>query len=211
MFTGKFVFICVALQMLIGIFVGYQMQKELQGPRHHLHHPDDADDALAVVVGFLWRYMLNSEWGIVNFLLSSVGIAKVDWLGQTNAALLWAAAAADTWMWNALHRAAGHRRVPCIPETIYEAARGRWRKPRLQVLPHHAAHVGARAVHRADPQAHRLVQAVTISSSRSPEAGRAPARRPSPSLSPRPPSAISTRARPRRSPSSCSSSSSACR
>ena len=30
-FTGKFVFICVSLQMLIGIFVGYQMQKNFRG------------------------------------------------------------------------------------------------------------------------------------------------------------------------------------
>jgi multiple sugar transport system permease protein len=120
-FTGKFVFICVTLQMLIGIFVGYQMQKNFRG-RDVIFTILMMPMMLSpVVVGFLWRYMLNSEWGIVNFLLSSVGFAKVDWLGQTNAAL-WAAAAADTWMWTPFIVLLATAAFRGIPETIYEAA-----------------------------------------------------------------------------------------
>jgi len=120
-FTGKFVFICVTLQMLIGIFVGYQLQKNFRGR-------DIVFTALMmpmmlspVVVGFLWRYMLNSEWGIVNFLLYSVGLPKIDWLGQANAAL-WAAAAADTWMWTPFIILLATAAFRGIPETIHEAA-----------------------------------------------------------------------------------------
>jgi multiple sugar transport system permease protein len=120
-FTGKFVFICVVLQMLIGIFVGYQMQKNFRG-RDIIFTLLMMPMMLSpVVVGFLWRYMLNSEWGIINFLLSSVGFAKVDWLGQTNAAL-WAAAAADTWMWTPFIVLLATAAFRGIPETIYEAA-----------------------------------------------------------------------------------------
>ena len=120
-FTGKFVFICVTLQMLIGIFVGYQMQKNFRG-RDVIFTILMMPMMLSpVVVGFLWRYMLNSEWGIINFLLSSVGIAKIDWLGQTNAAL-WAAAAADTWMWTPFIVLLATAAFRGIPETIYEAA-----------------------------------------------------------------------------------------
>ncbi len=120
-FTGKFVFICVTLQMLIGIFVGYQLQKNFRG-RDVIFTILMMPMMLSpVVVGFLWRYMLNSEWGIVNFLLSSVGLPKVDWLGQTNAAL-WAAAAADTWMWAPFIALLATAAFRGIPETIYEAA-----------------------------------------------------------------------------------------
>jgi multiple sugar transport system permease protein len=120
-FTGKFVFICVVLQMLIGIFVGYQLQKNFRG-RDVIFTILMMPMMLSpVVVGFLWRYMLNSEWGIVNFLLSSVGLPKVDWLGQTNAAL-WAAAAADTWMWAPFIALLATAAFRGIPETIYEAA-----------------------------------------------------------------------------------------
>ncbi|MBX3582299.1 MAG: sugar ABC transporter permease [Rhizobiaceae bacterium] len=120
-FTGKFVFICVTLQMLIGIFVGYQLQKNFRG-RDIIFTLLMMPMMLSpVVVGFLWRYMLNSEWGIVNYLLSSVGLPKVDWLGQTNAAL-WAAAAADTWMWTPFIVLLATAAFRGIPETIYEAA-----------------------------------------------------------------------------------------
>jgi multiple sugar transport system permease protein len=120
-FTGKFVFICVVLQMLIGIFVGYQLQKNFRG-RDVIFTILMMPMMLSpVVVGFLWRYMLNSEWGIVNFLLSSVGLPKIDWLGQTNAAL-WAAAAADTWMWTPFIVLLATAAFRGIPETIYEAA-----------------------------------------------------------------------------------------
>lgn len=120
-FTGKFVFICVTLQMLIGIFVGYQMQKNFRG-RDVIFTILMMPMMLSpVVVGFLWRYMLNSEWGIINFLVSSVGLPKIDWLGQTTPAL-WAAAAADTWMWTPFIVLLATAAFRGIPETIYEAA-----------------------------------------------------------------------------------------
>ena len=107
--------------MLVGIFVGYQMQKNFRG-RDVIFTILMMPMMLSpVVVGFLWRYMLNSEWGIVNFLLSSVGFEKIDWLGQTNAAF-WAAAAADTWMWTPFIVLLATAAFRGIPETIYEAA-----------------------------------------------------------------------------------------
>ncbi|MEO4043368.1 sugar ABC transporter permease [Hoeflea sp. CAU 1731] len=120
-FTGKFVFLCVTLQMIIGIFVGYQLQKSFRG-RDVIFTLLMMPMMLSpVVVGFLWRYMLNSEWGIVNYMLTLVGIGKVDWLGQTDAAL-WAAAAADTWMWTPFIILLATAAFRGIPETIYEAA-----------------------------------------------------------------------------------------
>ncbi|MEZ5783350.1 MAG: sugar ABC transporter permease [Rhizobiaceae bacterium] len=120
-FTGKFVSICVALQMLIGIFVGYQLQKNFRGRDIVFTLLMMPMMLSPVVVGFLWRYMLNSEWGIVNFLLSSLGLPKIDWLGQTTPAL-WAAAAADTWMWTPFIILLATAAFRGIPETIYEAA-----------------------------------------------------------------------------------------
>jgi len=120
-FTGKFVLLCVTLQMIIGIFVGYQLQKSFRG-RDVIFTLLMMPMMLSpVVVGFLWRYMLNSEWGIVNYMLTLVGVGKVDWLGQTDAAL-WAAAAADTWMWTPFIILLATAAFRGIPETIYEAA-----------------------------------------------------------------------------------------
>ncbi|EMS95629.1 transmembrane transporter [Agrobacterium tumefaciens str. Cherry 2E-2-2] len=120
-FTGKFVALCVTLQMLIGIFVGYRLQKNFRG-RDVIFTALMMPMMLSpVVVGFLWRYMFNSEWGVINYLLTTVGLAKIDWLGQTNAALF-AAAAADTWMWTPFIILLATAAFRGIPDTIYEAA-----------------------------------------------------------------------------------------
>jgi len=120
-FTGKFVFVCVSLQMLIGIFVGYRLQKSFRG-RDLIFTMLMIPMMLSpVVVGFLWRYMLNSEWGIVNYLISAVGLGQVNWLGQTTPALF-AAAAADTWMWTPFVILLATAAFRGIPDTIYEAA-----------------------------------------------------------------------------------------
>ena len=120
-FTGKFVFLCVTMQMILGIFVGYQLQKTFKGC-------DFLFTALMlpmmlspVVAGFLWRYMLNSEWGVVNYILSTVGIPKIEWLSQATPAL-WAAAVVDTWMWTPFIALLATAAFRGIPETIYEAA-----------------------------------------------------------------------------------------
>jgi multiple sugar transport system permease protein len=120
-FTGKFVFVCVSLQMLIGIFVGYQLQKSFRG-RDVIFTLLMMPMMLSpVVVGFLWRYMLNSEWGVVNYLLAGFGIGDVNWLSQTTPALF-AAAAADTWMWTPFIILLATAAFRGIPDTIYEAA-----------------------------------------------------------------------------------------
>ncbi len=120
-FTGKFVFICVTAQMLIGIFVGYQLQKNFRGRDVVFTLLMMPMMLSPVVVGFLWRYMFNSEWGVVNYILTVFGFAKIDWLGQTNAALA-AAAIADTWMWAPFIILLATAAFRGIPETIYEAA-----------------------------------------------------------------------------------------
>lgn len=120
-FTGKFVFLCVSLQMILGIFVGYQLQKTFRG-RDVLFTALMLPMMLSpVVAGFLWRYMLNSEWGVVNYVLTLFGMEKVDWLGQSTAAL-WAAALVDTWMWTPFIVLLATAAFRGIPETIYEAA-----------------------------------------------------------------------------------------
>lgn len=40
-----------------------------------------------VAVGLIWRLILHSQLGIVNYLLSLINVAKIDWLGNTSLAL----------------------------------------------------------------------------------------------------------------------------
>lgn len=120
-FTGKFVLLCVVIQMLLGIFLGHRLQQNFRG-RDLLFTLLMLPMMLSpVVVGFLWKYMYNSEWGLVNWFVSILGFDKIDWLGRADAAL-WAAVVADTWMWTPFIALLATAAFRGIPATIYEAA-----------------------------------------------------------------------------------------
>ena len=40
-----------------------------------------------VATAVVWRYLLHTRYGLVNYVLSLVGIAPIDWLGSPNASL----------------------------------------------------------------------------------------------------------------------------
>jgi multiple sugar transport system permease protein len=91
-----------------------------------------------VVVGLIWRILLSYDFGVVNWLLSMVGLPKVAWLGDPNLALgsliivdIW-----NTTAFVALLLLAG---LQAIPEEPRQAARvdgaSSWQTFRLITLP----------------------------------------------------------------------------
>lgn len=120
-FTGKFVFLTVLVQFLLGILVAYFLQRDFRG-RDLLFTFFMLPMMLCpIVVGFLWRYMFNSEWGIVNVLLNSIGFAKLDWLGISSNAII-AVVIADAWMWTPFVILLATAAFRGIPKNIKEAA-----------------------------------------------------------------------------------------
>ena len=91
-----------------------------------------------VVVALLWKWLLSPQGGMVNFLLSLVGIDGPGWWTDRN----WAMPSiiiASAWKdlgFNMLILLAG---LQSIPEHLYEAARidgaGRWQRLRYITLP----------------------------------------------------------------------------
>jgi multiple sugar transport system permease protein len=75
-----------------------------------------------VVVGLLWRMLLHSELGIVNYAIGLVGLGPVNWLGDaTNA--FWTVVLVDIWhqvSFMAILLLAG---LSALPREPYEAAR----------------------------------------------------------------------------------------
>jgi multiple sugar transport system permease protein len=72
-------------------------------------------------VGLLGRLMFNREFGIINYLLGLVGVAKVNWLGDPTIALV-TVAIVDIWQWTpfvALVILAG---LSTVPDDLYEAS-----------------------------------------------------------------------------------------
>ena len=75
-----------------------------------------------VAVAVIWKYLLNTRFGLINYALGRVGIAPVDWLGDPH----WAMPAIILF---AVWKSFGYNMVillaglQSIPQELYEAAR----------------------------------------------------------------------------------------
>lgn len=95
---------------------------------------------VASVVGItlVWRYLLNFDFGYINYLISLLGLPRVPWLNQSSTAL-WGVIFVVVWRtigYNLVIFLAG---LQGVPRQLYEAASidgaGRWAQFRSITLP----------------------------------------------------------------------------
>lgn len=75
-----------------------------------------------VAVGWLWRYMYSTEYGVLNYFLKVAGLAKIGWISNPQIAL-YSLTATGIWYgfgWNVIIFLAG---LQSISAEYYEAAR----------------------------------------------------------------------------------------
>jgi multiple sugar transport system permease protein len=75
-----------------------------------------------VVVALIWRMFLHPELGIVNYLLSLVGIGPVNWLGDVRVAF-WTVVLVDIWHQVSFMIVLLLAGLSALPREPYEAAR----------------------------------------------------------------------------------------
>jgi raffinose/stachyose/melibiose transport system permease protein len=86
-----------------------------------------------VVVGFLWSWLYNTQFGLVNTIFKTLGwdFLVRDWLGDPKIAL-WSLILVDIWKWYGFHMVIFLAGLQTIPPELYEAARidgaGRWQQ-----------------------------------------------------------------------------------
>ena len=74
-----------------------------------------------VVVGVLWRALLNPDWGIVNWALAQIGIGPINWLGSTEWAIR-TLILVDVWQWTPFVFLIVFARLQALPHEVFEAA-----------------------------------------------------------------------------------------
>ena len=93
-----FVVGAVCSEMLLGFCAAFLLFTEAKGVRW-FRVPFLIPAMMApVVVGLTWRYMYSYDLGIINYLLSVVGLPGVSWLGEGTAALM-SLIIVDIWQW----------------------------------------------------------------------------------------------------------------
>ena len=74
-----------------------------------------------VVVGLMWRAMLNPNWGIVNYVLGQLGLPQPLWLADPGLALL-TLVVVDSWQWTPFIMVIVFARLQALPRDVFEAA-----------------------------------------------------------------------------------------
>lgn len=91
-----------------------------------------------VAVGLMWRFMLDTDLGVINWLLENVGLSRIGWLGEKWAARI-SVALVDSWQAIPFIMLMTLAALSALPEGPHEAARvdgaTTWRVFRFVTLP----------------------------------------------------------------------------
>lgn len=120
---ATFIFLggAVVLEMILGLAIALLLNDEFRGQglvRTMVMLPLMTTP---VVVGLIWRFMYNPERGMVNYLLSLVGITGPDWLGRHQTAMP-AVIFADIWEWTPFVALIVLAALQALPREPFEAA-----------------------------------------------------------------------------------------
>ena len=119
--TVIWTFACVACHYGIGLGLAVLLNRRMRGRglyRVLLILPW----AVPVFISaFAWRYLLNADYGLVNWVLESLGLPGQVWLGQSDLALL-SVIVVNVWLGVPFMMVALLGGLQAIPSDLYEAA-----------------------------------------------------------------------------------------
>ena len=118
--TALFTFGGVALQVILGTALAFFFNQRLRGAtlvRGILILPMLLTP---VVVGLMWRALLNPDWGMLNWLANQVGFHNVQWLSDPGTALR-TLILVDTWQWTPFVFVIVYARLQALPQEVFEA------------------------------------------------------------------------------------------
>jgi len=124
--TAYFVVLAVAAQFTIGFGLALLLNREFKGKGVVTTLMLIPMMLSPVVVGLFWRFILDSSWGLMNYLLSLIpGISdsarSIIWLTRPKMALF-SLVIIDTWMWSPFMMLLSLAGLSAIPKYLYEAA-----------------------------------------------------------------------------------------
>jgi multiple sugar transport system permease protein len=74
-----------------------------------------------IVVGVMWRALLNPDWGLINWIITALGFEPPNWLGSIEMAMK-TLVIVDTWQWTPFVFIIVFARLQVLPQDVFEAA-----------------------------------------------------------------------------------------
>ncbi len=120
--TFLFVVLATSIEVVLGIAVALFLDQEFPGKRLVRSLILVPMIMTPVIAGLTWRFLFNAQSGMINYWLSTLGIAPVDWLGDPSVAL-YAVLVADIWQWTPFVVLLAMATLENLPKDLVEAAR----------------------------------------------------------------------------------------
>lgn len=120
--TGRFAFLSVGLQSLIGFGLAMLLREKFRASGFVTTLLLIPMMLSPVVVGFFWKLIFNPSAGIFNYMLGYTNPSTApDWLSSSTLSL-WAVVIVDVWMWSPFVMLLCLSGLNAIPDYLYEAA-----------------------------------------------------------------------------------------
>jgi multiple sugar transport system permease protein len=118
----KFIALAVGFELLLGFGLALIFNARLRGMATLRKLTLLPSLVMPLVVGLVWFYMFNENFGIVNWIWVMLGGTRVPFLTQGTLALL-SIVATDVWQWTPFVMLVFFAALQALPEYVYEAAR----------------------------------------------------------------------------------------
>ncbi len=120
--TITFAFVVVVVEMFIGLGLALMLERPIRGMSVFRTIFILPMMIAPIVVGLIWRYMYNPQFGIINKTLKQWGLASIPWLSSPDWALP-SIIIADVWQWTPFIFILSLAALQSIPKSSIEAAR----------------------------------------------------------------------------------------
>ncbi|MFB0562942.1 MAG: carbohydrate ABC transporter permease [Candidatus Lokiarchaeia archaeon] len=96
------VIVATAFEVIIGIILATILYNYIGKLKKQIQTLLILPMAMApVAIALMWKYMFNTTYGVINYIISSIGVQGIDWLGSNKWALI-SIIIVDIWQWTPL-------------------------------------------------------------------------------------------------------------
>jgi multiple sugar transport system permease protein len=120
--SATFVFTAVLIELVLGFALAFIFNRKLKGLETLRKLSLLPVMAMPLVVGLVWFYMLNENFGVTNWFLTLVGADRMPFLTDRTLAML-SIVIADVWQWTPFVMLVIFAALQSLPEYVFEAGR----------------------------------------------------------------------------------------
>ena len=120
--SGTFILIAVLVEVVLGFALAFVFNRRLRGLETLRKLSLLPVMTMPLVVGLVWFYMLNENFGVTNWFVTLLGSDRLPFLTDKLLAML-SIALADIWQWTPFVVLVMFAALQALPEYVYEAAR----------------------------------------------------------------------------------------